>query len=269
MTATPTTGWVTLPIRGQLDAVGPASEQDAVGAYPLTVSVHRDAAPALLHQLVTAIAAVAAEERWARSQAAERLLAEQLADAYDFCSLAEVQRENPDRAAEHLEAAEALWPWLLALPRQERHRAFVRGWEKGKERAAERRAKDATLAEQHLQLATELRVPCPVPDDPGRPDGGPVLRPLPLVLSLNPTGGPRGWEDGWCIANPNLDPGRQVWTGSQWRRDGELGVHAIYRYTREEAVLEAQRLAVEESTRYGQWIAAQRRPGPVRDGLER
>ncbi|RPE27376.1 hypothetical protein [Kitasatospora cineracea] len=258
---------MTLPIRGQLDAVGPAADQDAVGAYPLTVSVHRDAAPALLHQLVTAIAEVAAEERWARSQAAEKLLAEQLAHAYDWLSLAEVKRENPDRAAEHREAAEALWPWLLALPRQERHQAFVRGWEKAKENAAAWRAKDATLAEQHLQLATELRVPCPAPDDPGRPDGAPALRPLPLILSANPTGRPQGWEDGWCISNPNLEPGTQVWTGHQWRRDGDLAPHAIYRYTREEAVAEAQRLAVEESARYGRWIAEQRRPGPDRSGL--
>ncbi|MGW4803044.1 hypothetical protein [Kitasatospora sp. NPDC004272] len=267
MTATTPDGWVTLPIRGQLDAVGPAADQDATGAYPLTISVRSTAAPALLHQILTTTAHAAAEERWLRDRAAERLLADQLARAYDFRPLAELEQEDPERVGAHLEAAEALRPWLAALPREDKHQAFLRGWERAKQTAAEQRSADATLAEQHLLLATELQVPCPVPDDPDRPEGAPVMRPEPLVVRKNTSGYPKGWEDGWLVLNPNLHPGDQVWTGREWKYRGELARNAIYRWTREEAIAEAQRLAAEESARYGRWIAAQRRLGPVLGGL--
>lgn len=111
---------------------------------------------------------------------------------------------------------------------------------------------------QHIAYATELRIPCPQPADPGRPDGAPVLRPEPLILRKNTTGRPKGWEDGWLIHNPNLEPGEQVWSSGQWQHRGKLTANAIYRYTRQEAVAEAQRLAVQETARYETWLAEMR-----------
>jgi hypothetical protein len=250
-------GWVTLPVRGKLDAVG--GEQDDTGAYPLTTSLRRDDVPELLHRLVKATVAAAADETVPIDHPAVlRLFVDQLGRAYDWRRIEELEQEDPDAVARHLEAAEELWPWLAKGNDRDRRAAFQRGYAGGKARGEEQARKDNAADSAHVALATELHVPCPEACDPGRPDSAPRLQPEPLIVRKNTSGYPKGWEDGWLILNPNLQPGDQVWTGREWKYRGELTRNAIYRYDRHEAVIEAQRLAVEETRRYEAWIAEQR-----------
>jgi hypothetical protein len=252
-------GWVTLPIRGQLDGIGPKNDIDAAGAYPLTVSLRRETVPDLLHQLVKATVAAAADETVPIDHPAVlRLFADQLGRAYDWRRIEELEKEDPAVVARHVEAAEELWPWLAKGNERDRRAAFQRGYAGGKAHDEEWARKDNAADTAHVALATELRIPCPEASDPGRPDGAPSMQPEPLIVRKNTTGYPKGWEDGWLILNPNLQPGDQVWTGREWRYRGELTRNAIYRYDRHEAVAEAQRLAAEETRRYEAWIAGMR-----------
>lgn len=78
---------------------------------------------------------------------ADRLerLADELAGIYDYRHLTELEKEDPERAREHRDAARELRKWLEGLPREERRAAFARGWEKAKERRnkyAEQRIKE-------------------------------------------------------------------------------------------------------------------------------
>lgn len=114
-----------------------------------------------------------------------------------------------------------------------------------------------TLNEQ-LQYATEFRIPCPEPADPGRPVGAPVLRPEALIVRKCTTNWADRYPDGWMILNPNLQPGDQIWTGEAWEYRGQLYGGVIYRWTRDQAIAEAQRLAVEETARYEKWLADMR-----------
>lgn len=109
-----------------------------------------------------------------------------------------------------------------------------------------------------LQYATEFRIPCPEPADPGRPNGGPVLRPEPLIVRKCVTSWADRWPDGWMIRNPNLEPGDQVWTGERWEYRGQVYGGVIYQWTRDGAIAEAQRLAVEETRRFETWLAEMR-----------
>lgn len=71
---------------------------------------------------------------------ADRLnkLADQLAWTYDYTRLAELEKDDPQRAQEHRDAAHELHAWLTGAPREERRAAFSRGWERAKERRNER-----------------------------------------------------------------------------------------------------------------------------------
>ncbi|MDW6058092.1 hypothetical protein SAZ11_08315 [Streptomyces sp. FXJ1.4098] len=69
-------------------------------------------------------------------------LADQLAGIYDYIRLAELEKDDPQRAQEHRDAAHELHGWLAGAPREKRRTAFSRGWERAKERRnqlAERR----------------------------------------------------------------------------------------------------------------------------------
>ncbi len=112
----------------------------------------------------------------------------------------------------------------------------------------------AEAVNEQLQYATEFRIPCPQPADPGRLEGAPVLHPEALIIRRRLDG--RG--DGWLILNPNRQPGDQVWTGSEWVYRGELHRDVIYKWGRNEAITEAQRLAAAETERYEQWLTEQR-----------
>lgn len=109
-----------------------------------------------------------------------------------------------------------------------------------------------------IDLATEFRIPCPEAADPGRPDKAPVLQPEPLIVQKVTTNWADRFPDGWLILNPNLQPGDHVWTGDGWAYRGQLHIGVIYRWSRDEAIVEAQRLAVEETWRYETWLADMR-----------
>ncbi|TWE17085.1 hypothetical protein [Kitasatospora atroaurantiaca] len=141
---------------------------------------------------------------------------------------------------------------------RDRHAAFQRGYDRGKTNGEERARKDNAVASAHIALATELRIPCPEPAEPGRPKGASQLRPEPWIVRKNASGQPKGWEDGWLILNPNLQPGDHVWTDRAWVYRGELSRNAVYRWDRGEPVTEAQRLAVEETARFEAWLAEMR-----------
>jgi hypothetical protein len=123
--------------------------------------------------------------------------------------------------------------------------------------AAHRQEATRPLVEQ-LALATEFRIPCPQAADPGRPMDGPVLQPEPLIVQKVAAHWADRFPDGWRILNPNLEPGDHVWTGDGWVYCGQLHIGVIYRWTRDEAITEAQRLAVEETRRYETWLADMR-----------
>ncbi|MBZ6211682.1 hypothetical protein KVH31_34870 [Streptomyces olivaceus] len=81
-------------------------------------------------------------------------LADQLAREYDYRGITELQQEDPDRAQEHRDATAALLTWIEERPREERKAAFMRGYEKGKERQKARTAADMQRLEAEV---TELR----------------------------------------------------------------------------------------------------------------
>lgn len=64
-------------------------------------------------------------------------LADQLAGIYDYAHLTELEKDDPQRAQEHRDAAHELASWFTGAPREERRAAFSRGWEKAKERRNE------------------------------------------------------------------------------------------------------------------------------------
>ena len=80
-------------------------------------------------------------------------LADQLAGIYDFRHMPELEKEDPERAQEHRDAAQELSTWLTGLPREERHAAFSRGWEKAKERRNKLAAQRITELEGLLAAA--------------------------------------------------------------------------------------------------------------------
>lgn len=105
-----------------------------------------------------------------------------------------------------------------------------------------------------LDLATEFRIPCPEAADPGRPEGAPILQPEPLIVQKVQAHWADRFPDGWRIFNPNLEPGDHVWTGDEWAYRGRLHIGVIYQWTRDQAIAEAQRLAIEETRRYETWL---------------
>lgn len=238
------TGWVPLNLHGQLDMIGAANDTDEHGAYPLTISIRRDAIPDLLLTLTKATTKAAAEEeRPAGHTQAIATLADQLARTYDWRRIDELVTEDPDAAARHREAAEELWPWLNDGPKRALHDKWTAGWNKGRENGYNRAIQEHAHDAEHLALATELRIPCPAPADTGHTDLLSRRRPDDLILRKNTTGAPKGWEGGWLILNPNVQPGDHVWTGKAWVYRGDLPMNGIYKWTLGEAVKLARQLA--------------------------
>lgn len=84
----------------------------------------------------------------------EQRLADQLSREYDYRGIDELEQEDPERAQEHRDAAAALLPWIEGCPREERKTAFMRGFEKGRERQKARSA--ASMQRLEAEVA-ELR----------------------------------------------------------------------------------------------------------------
>ena len=92
---------------------------------------------------------------------ADRLeaLADQLSREYDYRGIAELEREDPERAQEHRDAARSLLPWIAECPREERRAAFGRGFDKGKERQKVRTAADTRRLEDQVAELRQDRDP--------------------------------------------------------------------------------------------------------------
>ncbi|MFD7995465.1 hypothetical protein [Streptomyces mexicanus] len=91
----------------------------------------------------------------------ERLaaLADQLSREYDYRGIEELETEDPERAQEHRDVAAALLPWIEARPREERRDAFMRGFEKGRERQKARTAADMRRLEAEVAELRQDRDP--------------------------------------------------------------------------------------------------------------
>ncbi|MEW1565776.1 hypothetical protein AB0454_22655 [Streptomyces sp. NPDC093509] len=97
------------------------------------------------------------------------------------------------------------------------------------------------LLANQLDQATEFHIPCP-----GHPYGH--------RADLRVKKRRDGHADGWAVLNDN--PGNEhAWTGTAWIYRGELHRHEIYRYTREQAITEATRIAPAETTRFLEHVA--------------
>lgn len=83
------------------------------------------------------------------------LLADKLSREYDYRGIGELEREDPERAQEHRDAAQALLGWMAECPREERQAAFFRGYDKGRERQKARTASDVRRLEAEV---AELRL---------------------------------------------------------------------------------------------------------------
>lgn len=84
------------------------------------------------------------------------LLADQLSREYDYRGIAELEREDPERAQEHRDAAQALLSWIVGCPREERRAAWWRGYDQGRERQKRRTAEDLQRLEaETAELRTE------------------------------------------------------------------------------------------------------------------
>lgn len=86
-----------------------------------------------------------------------------------------------------------------------------------------------------LNLATQFRIPCP-----GHPYG-----PNADLFVKKRTDG----EPGWAITD-GMDTGESAWTGTDWVYRGALSRDAIYPYTREQAIAEAQRIAPRQTSHF-------------------
>jgi len=89
----------------------------------------------------------------------EQRLADQLSREYDYRGISELEQEDPERAQEHRDAAAALLPWIDECPREERHAAFGRGYEKGRERGRARTASDVRRLEAEVAELRQDRDP--------------------------------------------------------------------------------------------------------------
>jgi hypothetical protein len=145
-------------------------------------------------------------------------LADQLARLYDFTRLAELEKDDLQRAKEHRDAAHELLGWLAGTPREERRAAFSRGWEKAKERGngrAERRIseledllaslspdldqKPSRTAESGAEARRDPRFELVLREALGldRFDGTPVIpRPLAELLAARVMAAIRAHEEG-------------------------------------------------------------------------
>ncbi|MFD9004440.1 hypothetical protein ACFV0T_26365 [Streptomyces sp. NPDC059582] len=86
-------------------------------------------------------------------------LADQLSREYDYRGIAELEQEDPERAQEHRDAAQALLSWIVECPREERQAAFWRGYDKGRERQKARTAEDIQRLEADVAELRQDRDP--------------------------------------------------------------------------------------------------------------
>jgi hypothetical protein len=86
-------------------------------------------------------------------------LADQLSREYDYRGIAELEQEDPERAQEHRDAAQALLPWMAECPARERQEAFYRGYDKGRERQKARTAADVRRLEAEVAELRKERDP--------------------------------------------------------------------------------------------------------------
>lgn len=89
----------------------------------------------------------------------EQRLADQLSRLYDYQPLTELEKEDPERAQEHRDAAAELASWIEQCPREERRAAFSRGYEKGRERQKVRTAADMRRLETEVAELKQDRDP--------------------------------------------------------------------------------------------------------------
>lgn len=94
-----------------------------------------------------------------------------------------------------------------------------------------------------LEQASEFRVPCP-----GHPHGH--------HADLHVTRRTDGQGDGWAITRDG--PFGQVWTGTKWDYRTNLHRHETYRYTREDALAEAARIAPLQTAAFQAYLAGLR-----------
>ncbi|MFG2844188.1 hypothetical protein ACGF12_13600 [Kitasatospora sp. NPDC048296] len=96
-------------------------------------------------------------------------------------------------------------------------------------------------------MPTEYRIPCP---------GHPLGDHASLLLRRRHT----DHRDAWCIVNPAWPVGGEnVWTGRTWEYLGDVGPAQAYRYTEDQALALAPRLAREETARMLEAIEQLRR----------
>lgn len=98
----------------------------------------------------------------------------------------------------------------------------------------------AELAQQ-LALATEFRIPCP-----GHPHG--------RLADLRVVKRDDGRGDTWAITDGPFGDA-QVWTGRRWSPRSELARDDIYRWTRQQALEEAARIASTVTAQFHATIA--------------
>ncbi|GGS96510.1 hypothetical protein [Streptomyces violaceus] len=89
----------------------------------------------------------------------EQRLADKLSRIYDYRGLDELDTEEPERAQEHRDAAAELAPWIAECPREERHAAFTRGYDKGRQRQKARTAADMRRLEAEVAELRQDRDP--------------------------------------------------------------------------------------------------------------
>lgn len=102
--------------------------------------------------------------------------------------------------------------------------------------AAEHQGYIQQLANQ-LEQASQFRIPCP-----GHPYGA--------HADLRVERRPDGTHQQWAILRDH-----EAWTGTRWQSRSDLHRHEIYRYTRDDALAEAARIAPNETTAFQAYVA--------------
>lgn len=88
-----------------------------------------------------------------------------------------------------------------------------------------------------LEQASQFRIPCP-----GHPYGP--------HADLTVERRPNGTHQHWAILRDH-----EAWTGTTWQSRSDLHRHEIYRYSRDDAITEAQRIAPLETTAFLEHVA--------------
>lgn len=93
---------------------------------------------------------------------------------------------------------------------------------------------------RQLEQASQFRIPCP-----GHPQGH--------YADLYVTRRNDGRADGWAICRDNFLG--DVWNGTAWTARNRLSRDDIYRYTRDQALTEATRIAPLQTAGFNAYIA--------------